>query len=431
MGFSKRWLRAALTATENIPFVGWLQSNTRKGLLTGFLLGAFLLLLLGGLFGGLNRGPSGAVIGALSGSLCGGALGGLFGAIWGTLSLPQEGAARVSIALDKDGGRYAPRETVSGYVEIFADDTLKLKGGQIYFICRGFYAYDRMEEDQTQKPEFVRESRQYLVQQANVVPPGILRRGTSQRYPFSFDIPYDALPSHHGYICSVRWTLHVLLEAPDIAPIEVHRELIVEAPVPALPPVPGGYQSLTPSQICQLALILPRVVYAEGEIVTARAHITPLESFHAEEIRAVLLRVENTPLGDDHIVYVDGWDPNSGLFRGTRQAGGKGTTYVWLEDELTLSGPVKLEIAESVTYPFSLRIPAQWRPTLSTKDGKVVWKVGLILSRPGHADIRAFHEIIVHTGVSQLTEMLEPHASPPTQVSSSADLGTSSAKKNP
>lgn len=408
MGFSKRWARAALAAAERIPFLGWLQSNTRKGLLLGALLGGLLLLALGGLLGGLNRGPSGAVIGALSGSLLGAALGGLVGAIWGSMHLPQEGAVSASIDLERDDNRYAPGDTVSGYVEVRAENTLKLNGGKVYFICRGFYAYDKVDE--SQRPEFVREPRQYLVQHADIVPATVVRRGTSQRYPFRFTIPSDALPSHHGYICTIRWTLHVLLEAPDIGPIEARRELIVDAPAPALPPVAGGYQSLTPSPTCQLALILPRAVYAEGETVTARAHITPLESFHADEIRAVLVRIENTPLGDDHTVYVDGWDPASGLFRGTRQAGGKGTTYVWLEDELRLSGPINLEIAESVTYSFALQIPVQQRPTLATKDGKVIWKVGLILSRPGHADIRAFHEILVHTSAPQLTEMLEPHA---------------------
>lgn len=413
MGVSKRWTRAALAAAERMPLLGWLQSSTRKGLLLGIFFGGSLLLLLGGLFGGLNRGPSGAVIGALSGSLCGGALGGLTGAIWGTVRFPQEGSATVSIELGKNGGRYAPGDAVSGYVEIAAENTLKLKGGKVYFICRGFYAYDKMEENEAKGPEFVRESRQYLVQHADVIPAGVIRRGASQQYSFSFDIPRDALPSHHGYICSVRWTLHASLDAPDVAPIEAHQELIVDAPAPGLQSTPGGYQSLTPSQICQLALILPQVVYAEGETVTARAHITPLESFHAEEIRAVLLRIENTPLGDDHTVYVDGWDQTSGLFRGTRQVGGRGTTYVWLEDDLSLSGPIRLEIAESVTYPFALQIPVQWRPTLSTKDGRVIWKVGLVLSRLGHADIRAFHEIIVHTGVSQLTEILEPNAIPP------------------
>ncbi len=415
MGVSRRWARAALAAAERMPFLGWLQSSTRKGMLLGALFGGSFLLLVGGILGGLNRGVGGVVIGALSGLLGGGALGALIGSIWGTVRFPQEGLATVSIELGKDGGRYAPGDTVSGYIEVSAANTLKVEGGKVYFICRGFYSYDKMDEDESKGPQFVRESRQYLVQHADVIPVGVIRRGTSQRYPFSFDIPRDALPSHHGHICAVRWSLHALLEAPDVAPIESHQELIVDALAPGLQAMPGGHQSLTPSQICQLALILPQAVYAEGETVSARAHITPLESFHAEELRAVLVRIENTPMGDDHTVYVDGWDPVSGLFRGTRQAGGKGTTYVWLEDDVSLGGPISFGIADSVTYPFTLQIPVQWRPTLSTKDGRVIWKVGLVLSRSDHADIRAFHEIIVHTGVPQLAEILEPDVKPATE----------------
>jgi hypothetical protein len=390
--------------------LGWLQSGTRKGMLIGILFGGASFLVLGGLFGGMNRGPSGAVIGSLSGALGGVALGALIGAIWGTLRFPQEGLATVSIDLGKDGGRYAPGDRVDGAVEVTAQNTLRLNGGKVFFICRGFYAYDKVDESGTGQPQFVREPREYLLQQSNVVPAGVMRRGASQRYTFSFDVPRDALPTHHGYICAVRWSLHALLDVPDITPIEAHQEILVDAVAPVLQLAHGGYQSVTPSQTCQLALILPRVVYTEGEAVTARVHITPLESFRADEVRAVLVRVENTPSGDDHVVYVDGWDPESGLFHGARQPGGQGTTYVWLEGETNLSGPLTLEIAESVTFPFSIEIPTQWRPTLSTKDGRVNWKVGVVLSRAGHADVRAFHEIIVHTSSSELAEILEPDA---------------------
>jgi hypothetical protein len=45
---------------------------------------------------------------------------------------------------------------------------------------------------------------------------------------------------------------------------------------------------------------------------------------------------------------------------------------------------------------------------LQAPQGSVTWKIGLLLSRPGMEDVRAFHEIIVHTGAAALSEMLAP-----------------------
>ncbi|MBN1400069.1 MAG: hypothetical protein JXA74_04485, partial [Anaerolineae bacterium] len=95
-------------------------------------------------------------------------------------------------------------------------------------------------------------------------------------------------------------------------------------------------------------------------------------------------------------------------FRGERRPGGKGTTYVWLEEETRLSGPMHFEAGEAETLACTLNIPAQWRPTVLTKDSEVIWKIALMVVRDPLDDIRALHEVIVHTGVSQLSQVLAP-----------------------
>ena len=85
-----------------------------------------------------------------------------------------------------------------------------------------------------------------------------------------------------------------------------------------------------------LTLTLPRGPYAQGGKVSGRLQMHWLESFEADNVRAVLLRIENVPLGDDHTVYVDGWDQAASLFHGERRPGGQGTTYVWLESDVGL-----------------------------------------------------------------------------------------------
>ena len=139
--------------------------------------------------------------------------------------------------------------------------------------------------------------------------------------------------------------------------------------------------------------------------------MTALTSFEADNVRAVLLRIENVPLGDDHTVYVDGWDEAAALFHGERRLGGQGTTYVWLESDVGLNEAISYKVAETTAYSFSLDIPAEWRPTFSTRDGRVIWKVGVIISPACCSDVRAFHEIIVHTAEPQIADILT--AAPP------------------
>lgn len=401
MGIPGRWSRAARAIAERLPILSQMQNGTSEGLLLGILLGGIAFLCLGGILGGLNRGAEGALIGAISGMLLGTMLGGVIGAMAGARRIPQVGTIQLSIEMDQPMGRYAPGDVVSGHVSVTPENTLRVNGGQIYFMCRGFYAHDQVNENGMDAPEFVRHSREYLVRQAEFLPASTLRRGGIVRCPFSFNIPEGTPPTHHGYICAVRWSLHAMVEAPDLQPSKAQREVFVQAIPPVIPTPSGGYQSSVPTQSCQLILVLPRAVYAEGEVVNARVNITALEDLAIDEVRAMLLRIENTPSGDNHIVYMDSRDPVSGLYRGEREFGGQGTTYVWLEAETSLSSALHIKPTQSLSFPFALAIPTHWRPTFSTKDGKVTWKVGVIVSRPQYGDVRVFHEIIVHTGVPQ------------------------------
>ena len=406
MRILQRFGDRALGLIEGLPVIRRLQGEALDGAASGVLFGTLSFLLVGGALGSVNRGWEGTVIGALSGALLGLMLGGIVGAIVGMLRRPAQARATLSIELDNDDGRYRPGESVTGRLQVRAQNAFKTDGAKVYFICRGFYAHDEEGNGDSDEPEFVRESRQYLVLQNDVTGLGTVRRGPSPMYPFSFAIPTDALPTHHGYACSIRWTLHAALTVPEGEPIAARQELFVEAVPPALPSIPGGYQSTTSLDVCQLVLTLSRAVCAEGDTLKARVQISPLDSFDAQEVRVVLLRIENTPQGDDHIVYMGQWDLTSGAFQGRRQPGGKGTTYVWLEDDVDLSGPTHFEIAEPMSYSFTLTIPTGRRPTLWTKDGRMTWKVGVIVARREHPDIRAFHEVIVHTGVPEMADIL-------------------------
>lgn len=383
---------------EHLPLADQLPRSVREGLVCGALLGAIALFLLGGVMGGLNRGANGALIGSLSGALCGAALGGSMGAWLGARRQHMQHATTIALELDADSARRAPGENVSGCLVISAGDSLTVRKASVYLLCRGFYVRDGLNDERSDKPDLARESYQYFIREVDIPAARAIRAGASQRYPFSFVLPADAPPTHHGYVCVVHWTLHALVETPDLAPLKAQRELLVEANA-NLMNIPGGsYQTVISVPACQMTLTLPQAIYAEGEPLEGSVRILPLEDLATSEVRAVLLRIESTPVGDGHTVYVREWDPVSGLFQGERQPGGQGTTYVWLEGDEPLSGPTRLGIAEPTSYAFKFDIPTQWRPTLNTPEGKVIWKVGVVAAFETHDSVRAFHEVIVHTG---------------------------------
>jgi hypothetical protein len=408
MKSSDKWMQQARSRLSQFPLFRNMPQDIQAGVARGIFVGAVACLILGGFFGALNRGPVGTLVGAISGALLGAVLGGLIGGVMGMFYPQGDARASISIDLDSGAGRYAPGETISGYVEIKPENTFRTSGGSLYFLCRGQYLSAVDGGDGRDAPKMDRDARQYLLQQILTIPGGTLRRGASLRYPFSAQVPEDALPTHHGYICSVRWTLMLALEGPDETDLKAEQELLVEAKPPALTSAREGYRSSVEAPDCQLVLKLGRAVCAEGESLKAEAHIMPLKNFAAREVRALLLRIEHTPKGDDHTVFVSAWNPATGQFRGERRPGGKGTTYVWLEEEARLSGPMHFEAGEAETLACTLNVPAQWRPTLLTKESEVIWKVALMIVRDPLNDIRALHEVIVHTGVSQLSQVLAP-----------------------
>ena len=407
MDSSGKWIDGALTLAEHLPFIRRLGEKSRQKAAAGALIVGLFLLFVGGMFGAANRGVVGTFIGAASGIILGVILGGAIGALAAVFAPESQARAVLAIELDKGDGHFLPGDCVSGHVSLLAHNRFRANGGKIYFMSRGLFAHNEPSADDG-NPEVVRESRQYLLRQADVIPDGKLRKGALVRYPFSFDVPQEGLPTHHGYACSVRWVLHAVLDAPGGEPIRAQQEIYVETAQTVFAAQPAGFQSIVSSGDAQITLSLPRVVCSEGEQVRADVRVSPLQSFDASEVRAVLLRIENTSEGDDHVIYVGQWDADSGRFRGERRPGGRGTTYVWLERETSLAGPMMFDIAESRYWQVALDIPAQWRPTLVSKDGRVTWKLGLIIAREGQDDLRAFHEVIVQTGAPNLGEMFAP-----------------------
>jgi hypothetical protein len=413
MAILRRFWQTATAEAQRLPWLRDWPEHIRKGAAQGFVGGLALLLVLSALLGAWNRGLFGLVVGALSGGLLGGALGLAVGWLVARARPPDTPPrAAIRIILDTTKARYSPGEPLSGYVQLDAENTFHTTGLRVFIACHGSYGHHAAAGAGEDEPQLVRESRQYLLQEDELLPPSMVQRTACATFPFHFAIPADALSTHHGHLCALSWTIHTALEFDKGEPLQAQQEFFVESMPPMLSTARGRYQREITHDDCHLTLTLPSAVYAEGDTVEARVHITPLETFPIREVRAVLLRIENTPRGENETIYIDRWDPDIGRFQGHRQPGGHGTTYVWLEDEAILTEPDVAELRHPVIENFKLHIPAQWRPTMRTHDGQVVWKLGVIVARDDEEDVRAFHEVVVHTGAAEITQMLDPERAP-------------------
>ena len=176
--------RSLVYASERWPLLGSLPSGTRAGLLIGAGGLALLFGLLGGLLGWLNRGAVGGIIGAISGVLAGLVVGGVIGAISGKEHLPQHGRMVATLELDDPIARLKPGDKLSGGVLLKAENSLQVGNVKVYLVCRGFYAHDQVGDDDSSQPQFVRETSNYLVQEADLGLAGMIHRGRAKRLPF-------------------------------------------------------------------------------------------------------------------------------------------------------------------------------------------------------------------------------------------------------
>lgn len=364
------------------------------------IIGTLALLLVGLVAGGLNRGAAGALVGGLSGAC----LGAMAGGAIAHFTASKAGKAALTIELASGDAPFSAGDAIDGYVRITSDARLKTGGAKAYLTCRGVYVYDQPSQE-GQPRRLARRVKDYVVQEMRVSSAGVLSRGMNARYPLHFVVPRDALPTHQGYACSIEWSLYATLDLAEGAPAHARQELLVAAIPPSAQLLQEAYQAVHAAEICQLAMTLDRRIAAEGESVRGHLRISPHESFDADEVRVLLLRVENNPEGENHVVYISQWDPTTGQFEGESLPGGRGSTYVWLEDEANLSGPLHLEAAEPKVFPFELNVPKAWRPTIATAEGRVTWQVVSVVAQAS-GDLRVSQDIVVHTGAPQLARVL-------------------------
>jgi len=397
----RAWLDAVLDRAERHPRIAPVLQLADENIVLGVVAGGVLFLLIGLIGGAANRGFAGLLVGGICGALFGAAAGGFAGHL-----LPsRDGETSVDIDVAEHPEGYVSGEAISGYLVINSKRNSRINGGSVYLTCRAMFVHEGSNEADGSQAELVRSTKTLHMQELPIVPSGLLRRNMPVRYPFRLVLPADPVPTHHGYGCAVRWTLSARVDGTAQPLGQAHTEMLVRSSV-ATGAGMHAERVTTSSVAGELALALQHTTFSEGETIRGRVIVSSSEDFAATEIRAMLLRVENHPLGNDTIVYINGWNADTGRYRGESQPGGQGTTYVWLEDEADLGTDVRFSLGEKRLYDFAFDVPQQWRPTFATDDGTVTWRVVAALSRANGQDMRVHQGITVHTAAPRVARVM-------------------------
>ncbi len=384
---------------------------SRGGLAWGGLEGGLVGLVLGIVLGAISSGILGALVGAFVGLVLGTLLGGVCGAVTGALALQTGPPPEITFELDHPEAIYAPGERITGLLRIAAPARANLVSGQISLLCRGMFAHEQIRQTEPRRLALIRDTHVYTSQADEIVPPGVLRRGRTLSLPFSFRIPDDTPPTHRGYVCAILWTLHARLELRDRPDVSAISEVTVRGHPATLERPRHQFVAINANSAVQLSLQLPEVVVAEGQVVRANLRIRPLERLEADEVRAVLLRIEHTPSGETgDLVYIASWNLDDGTFRGKREPGSKGTTYVWLEDEIALLGKTTFLPDSVANHEIIFTIPERYRPTFQMPGGRVSWRLAAVVHRNGGGDLQTSHELFVHTSAPELSVVVQDAA---------------------
>lgn len=182
------WVQRILNKLEQFPFINTIPSQARLQVILGSSIAALILFFMGVFFGARNRGLVGAVIGAVCGAIIGLFLGWLMGKILSRGLTSPDGSGRLEIQLDQTNFRYLLGDKVSGQVRVQSFIPLHSKGGKISLTCQGTFSH-APAQDSNKGTKLERETPLICSQEAEVIPPGDLRRGSVQGFAFNLSLP--------------------------------------------------------------------------------------------------------------------------------------------------------------------------------------------------------------------------------------------------
>ncbi|MEN6478061.1 MAG: hypothetical protein ABFD20_00290 [Anaerolineales bacterium] len=374
-------------------------TGPQRALIVGAIVGALFSSLLGAILGMINRGLPGAIVGGISAGVTGLAI----GAVVGWLIPKRKVTLGADIEIDDTREAFSAGDTISGYVVLSADGSALVHRATVRLACVGRFVYDRVAGDDSDRVVYDRAEKTYADETVVAVRQVRLHRGSQVRFPFSFTLPENALPTHYGFGCVIRWLIDLDVDAQFM--IEpVRREVMVASA--ARGAAMGSSQASITCDAFQLSLSLPQLQYSEGDTIDGDVVIVSGGDLAIKELRVALVRVEKLAAGDGHIVYFAERDPGDSQVMGNRQPAASGTTYVWLDQHQVLAEATKMNGARQVRYPFALPLARAWRPSVSTAEASVRWQLSAVVSREGLPDVQAALRLEVYTAAPPVGRLL-------------------------
>jgi hypothetical protein len=264
---------------------------------------------------------------------------------------------RIIVQVDKPF--YLPGQRIQGQVQLNFKDPTKIRSLEISFQGTEdvHFTTGAGKSSRTYKATNPMVSTGLKLSGEATVPAG------STNFPFTFDIPPDALPSYVGKCANVTWMLSARGDVPwggdlkqDVSPIVVNNFY--------RPAVPVAFENTEVSP--RIRLELTSNVYQPEETIEGK-----LVLLDAGNIRAVRLQLFQTE-------HVTGKGTMMGISNGNKAESMKiGEVLEWPRDNLLAAREV----------PFRIPLSPMGSCSYSGKYSSIVWSLDATLDIPHHGDI--------------------------------------------
>jgi hypothetical protein len=195
-----------------------------------------------------------------------------------------------------------------------------------------------------------------------------LHNGTDQKWNSSMQLPQDAPPTSRGKVVNIRWTFKAVLDVPKKG------DLSQEKPLNVFSHSRSSEISIAPAQKSfgevTLSLLVPPAAVASYPL-KGQLTLNVKENLNIRGIRAELVQVE--------------------------EAGTRNSDDVISKSQV--SGDRSLSAGESLTFEFSLDIPASAPPTSICARSRLGWKVRAVLDRKMKTDFSVEQEVAVYNAL--------------------------------
>ncbi len=293
--------------------------------------------------------------------------------------LLKGGKATLGVALDRPSGSYYPGQIVHATVLLQSDKDLTVREGRVALVRHEEYQYRYRHQTRDSHGHVQtstgsrwatdeREVNRQIFLQEGVIPGGSVRT-----FQFNLAVPPDAPPTcAGGKIIKLKWLVKATLDRKMAADVNSEAEVTVLMGPRGQATGPGQYGMSNEPEEAQVTLALPRAEWRVGETIGGQLVIRSQKDFDVTEIRVELVRQESVP----------------------REEGNTAEQT----QTVKVAAQTELRAGDSLSFPFSVAIPAPGPASVRTRYGSITWLLKGVLARRLRRDTTVQEEVFVYTG---------------------------------